>query len=92
MGLRLDEVAEGECDLAAGDVAILASDGIETLSDEELAAICGDRQSAGASQIAEVIILRIEQRALPWQDNVTVVVVCPPSPTDHGEGASAGVD
>ena len=92
MGLRLDEVAEGECDLADGDVVVLASDGIETLSDEELAAICGDRQSAGASRIAEAIIRRIERRSLSWQDNVTVVVVCPASPTDQGEGESAGVD
>ena len=82
MGLPLDEVAEGEVDLADGDVVVLASDGIETLSDEEIAAICGDRQSAGASQIAEAIILRIEQRALSWQDNATVVVVCPMRPPD----------
>ena len=92
MGLPLDEVAEGECDLAAGDVAILASDGIETLSDEEIAGICGDYRSAGASRIAEAIIQRIERRSLSWQDNVTAVVVCPRSPTDQGEGASAGVD
>ena len=92
MGLPLDEVAEGEVDLVDGDVVVLASDGIETLSDEEIGAICGDHQSAGASRIAEAIIRRIEQRSLSWQDNVTAVVVCPPSPTDQGEGASAGVD
>ena len=82
MGLPLDEVAEGECDLVDGDVVVLASDGIETLSDEELAALCGDYRSAGASRIAEAIIPRIEQRATPRQDNVTVVVVCPTSATE----------
>ena len=92
MGLPLDEVAEGEVDLAAGDTIILASDGVETLADEEIAAICDDHRSAGASRIAEAIIRRIEQRATPWQDNATVVVVRPPSPTDQGEGASATVD
>ncbi|MCY3932678.1 MAG: protein phosphatase 2C domain-containing protein [Acidobacteria bacterium] len=79
MGMPLDEVAEGEVDLAAGDVVVLASDGIETLSDEQVAAICGEYKSAGASRIAEAIIRRIEQRATPWQDNATVVVVCPVS-------------
>ena len=92
MGLPLDEVAEGEVDLADGDVVVLASDGIETLSDEEIAGICGDYRSAGASQTAEAIIRRIEQRATPWQDNATAVVVCPPSPTVQGEVAPAGVD
>jgi len=84
MGLPLDEVAEGEVDLADGDVVVLASDGIETLSDEEIAAICGHHRPAGASRIAGAIIRRIERRATPWQDNATVVVVCPPSPTDQG--------
>ncbi len=92
MGLPLDEVAEGEVDLVDGDVVVLASDGIETLSDEEVAATCGDYRSAGASRIAEAIIRRIEQRALSWQDNATAVVVCPPSPADQGEGAAATVD
>ena len=92
MGLALDEVAEGEVDLVDGDVVVLASDGIETLSDEAVAATCGDYRSEGASRIAEAIIRRIEQRALSWQDNVTAVVVCPASPTDQGEVAPAGVD
>ena len=84
MGLPLDEVAEGEVDLAAGDTIILASDGVETLADEEIAAICDDHRSAGASRIAEAIIRRIEQRATPWQDNATVLVVCPTSATEKG--------
>jgi len=83
MGLALDEVAEGEVDLADGDAVVLASDGIETLSDNEIAASCGDQRSAGASRIAEAILRRIEQRATPWQDNATVVVVCTPSATDQ---------
>lgn len=82
MGLALDEVAEGEVDLADGDVVVLASDGIETLSDEEVAAICGEYRSAGASRIAGTIVRRIERRATPWQDNATVVVVCPVSTAD----------
>ena len=80
MGLPLEEVAEGQVDLADGDVVVLASDGIEALSDEEIAGICGDYRSAGASRIAEAIIRRIEQRATPWQDNATAVVVCAVSP------------
>lgn len=85
MGLPLDEVAEGEVDLADGDVVVLASDGIETLSDGETAAVLRSHRAMGASRVAEAIIGRIEERANQWQDNVTVVVVCPPSPTDQGE-------
>ena len=92
MGRPLDEVAEGELDLAAGDAVILASDGLETLSSEEIAAVCGTHRTSGASRIAEAIIRRIEQRAIPWQDNATVVVVCPTSPANRGGGAAAGVD
>lgn len=92
MGWPLAEVAEGELDLAAGDVVVLASDGIETLSSEEIAAVCGAGRTSGASGIAEAIIRRIEQRAIPWQDNATVVVVCPRSPANRGAGAAAGVD
>lgn len=92
MGRPLAEVAEGEPDLTAGDVVILASDGIETLSTEEIVAVCGTHGTSRASRIAEAIIRRIEQRAIPWQDNATVVVVCPRSPTDRREGASAAVD
>ncbi|MDE2851207.1 MAG: serine/threonine-protein phosphatase [Acidobacteriota bacterium] len=84
MGLPLDDVAEGAVDLADGDVVVLASDGIETLSDEEVAATCGTHRASGASGIAEAIVRRIEQRALSWQDNATVVVVCPPSPAAQG--------
>ncbi len=80
MGLPLDEVAEGEVDLADGDIVILASDGIETLSDEDVATTCGEYRAAGAARIAEAIIGRLEQRARSWQDNATVVVVCPVSP------------
>ncbi len=82
MGRPLGEVAEGERDLAAGDVVILASDGTETLSDEEVAAICADFRTAGASRIAEAMIRRVEGKAIPWQDNATVVVVCPVSRAD----------
>ena len=85
MGLPLDEVAEGEVDLADGDVVVLASDGIETLSDGETAAVLRSHRAMGASRIAEAIIGRIEERANQWQDNVTAVVVCPPSATDQGD-------
>ena len=92
MGYALDEVAEGECDLAAGDIVLLASDGIETLSDGEVAAVCAECGSAGAAHIADTMLRRVEAKAASWQDNVTVVVVCPMSLADQGEEASAGVD
>lgn len=92
MGRPLAEVAEDELDLEAGDVVILGSDGLETLSGEEIGAVCGTHGTSPASRIAEAIIRRIEQRAIPWQDNATVVVVSPTSPANQGGGATGGVD
>ena len=77
MGLALDEVAEGELDLVVGDIVVLASDGIETLPETELASICAGGERA--DRIAAAILQRISDLAVYGQDNVTVVVVRPPA-------------
>ena len=40
MGWPIEEVAQGELPLQRGDLVLLASDGLATLPDEEIAAIC----------------------------------------------------
>ena len=40
MGWPIEEVAQGELRLQRGDLVLLASDGLATLPDEEIAAIC----------------------------------------------------
>ena len=75
-GRVLEEVAQGELKLESGDVVVLASDGIATLSDLEMTSICVTLAGEGAANIAETIIERIDAQARVSQDNATVAVVC----------------
>ena len=67
----VDMAAEGY-PLAAGDVVLLASDGIETLSTEALTAIIqGHADDAGA--LTRALLDGVEAAGVPRQDNTTVV-------------------
>ena len=74
-GTVLEEVAQGTLKLTPGDVVILASDGIATLSEEEIASICAEHDGEGARPIAETLIGQVDAAAHPSQDNATAVVV-----------------
>lgn len=74
-GTVLDEVAQGELALAPGDVVILASDGIATLSDDRIASICVEHGEESAGRIGETLIGQVDAAARPSQDNATVIVV-----------------
>jgi protein phosphatase len=58
-----------------GDKFILASDGLETLGDHEIAEIAGE--DIDALDIARSLIAGVEAKNRPGQDNTTVIVVCP---------------
>ena len=61
--------------LQPGDLVILASDGVETCSLEELREIAaGPSSSAG---LVGAILQAVEAHALPSQDNATVIVLRP---------------
>ena len=74
-GGPVEEVAQGELFLEPGDVVLLASDGIATLSDEEIAQVCADSFQEGAHAMANALVGRIEAMDRDGQDNATVVVV-----------------
>ena len=74
-GSVLDEVAQGELSLESGDIVMLASDGVSTLSAGEITSICVECAPAGAGEIAETLISRTESKQRDGQDNATVVVV-----------------
>ena len=74
-GTVLEEVAQGEFVLEPEDVVLLATDGIATLSDEELTSICANHAKDGAARIAEAAIEMIDARAREGQDNATIVAV-----------------
>lgn len=79
MGFPLDEVAEGSLPLEPGDLLILATDGVETLGEDGIAAVCGEQTGAGAEELATAIIRRIAEIGSSNQDNAAVVVVRRPS-------------
>jgi serine/threonine protein phosphatase PrpC len=58
-----------------GDIFVAASDGIETLTHEELARTLGLNAPGDARQIANAIIQQVASREKPRQDNLTVVVL-----------------
>lgn len=60
--------------IASGDVLLLASDGIETLSEAELSEVLQSAPLEGAASAAATLIARVERAAAPRQDNVSVIV------------------
>ncbi len=67
--------------LLAGDCVIVASDGIESLGNNEIAQILEANRHSTAERIAEALIAAVEQAGNPYQDNATLVVVRPRSPS-----------
>ncbi len=69
------DVRETPVRLKAGDKFILASDGLQTLSNREIAAIV--EQDADAIDLARKLLRAVEQKRRRGQDNTTVIVVAP---------------
>ncbi len=89
-----DEVTRIDCPsepvmLRGGDVVIAASDGLQTLSEEAIAAViarCG--ADAPAAEIAGSLLAEVERAEDPEQDNVTIAVVRIRDPEPGAQGAS----
>jgi serine/threonine protein phosphatase PrpC len=58
----------------SGDVLLLASDGLNTLKDEEIGRIVADRAGEGAVRLSTVLLETVRSRRAERQDNATVVV------------------
>ncbi|AHE54679.1 PP2C family protein-serine/threonine phosphatase [Sphingomonas sanxanigenens] len=67
---------------APGETLILATDGIETLSDAQILAIVA--ANPGANAVAAALVMAVEAAGKPRQDNTTVAVLRP----DADEAAS----
>ena len=61
--------------LQAGDIVLLATDGIDTLSKEETAEVIAGRRTDGPQAVVEALLTAVEAKGHPRQDNTTVVVV-----------------
>lgn len=75
--IHLIDVSSQPVALKRGDRVVLASDGLLTLADDEIARILHTRQDAPLSEVAEALIQAVEDAAHPHQDNTTVLLYTP---------------
>ena len=61
--------------LVGGDLLILASDGLNTLSEAELLSCLKSHLSATSAACADALLSLVELHRLPRQDNTTVIVI-----------------
>ena len=73
--IELIDNPPGPIALGEGDVIVLASDGLDTLSDEQIAGLIEINAARSASEIAKALIEAVAAAAVPNQDNTTVVAV-----------------
>ena len=83
MGVDVAEIAQGELPLQAGDLVLLASDGLASLSASEVAAVCMAAAEQGAEHVANALVARVDALEQEGQDNATVIAVrLPPAEDD----------
>ena len=61
--------------LEVDDYLIIASDGIQTLEDDEIQRLLDRHGREGARAVAAALISAVENEKAPYQDNATVLVV-----------------
>ena len=73
--LDLVDVSDEPLKLEAGDVVLLASDGLLTLDNEDIRRLIGAHRDDSAAAIAEALMRAVDAARAMHQDNTTVVVV-----------------
>ena len=73
--IEMIDLSEQPAPLEAGDVVLLASDGLNTLETDSIAQIVTHCCEKGADTIAHRLIETIDRLAQPHQDNTTVVAI-----------------
>jgi serine/threonine protein phosphatase PrpC len=73
--LDLVDASREPLPLAAGDIVLLASDGVLTLTDSEIAELLNRHQGRAPGDIADALVHAVLQAGDPHQDNTTVVVL-----------------
>jgi protein phosphatase len=73
--LDLVDLAQSPWALQGEDVVVLASDGIHTIDDHEIARVIAAYRKDGAAPTAEALLAAVQEANVPHQDNTTIVVV-----------------
>jgi serine/threonine protein phosphatase PrpC len=79
--LELVDAPTSPFPLLAGDIIILASDGLLTLSDDEIANLIFANQASTADMLASALLSAVEKKNRPRQDNTTVQIISALRPT-----------
>lgn len=72
--IELIDLPVEPCRLQLDDVVILASDGVETLADDELIALLEKQHHQSPQQLADSIMTRIEAAGNSAQDNASIIL------------------
>ncbi|MDE2741003.1 MAG: SpoIIE family protein phosphatase [Gemmatimonadota bacterium] len=86
--IHLIDVSSQPVAVQKGDRLLLASDGLMTLSDQEIAAILKKMQDAPLEDSASALIQAVEDAEQPHQDNTTVLLY---APAEGAELATAAI-
>jgi protein phosphatase len=73
--IELVDVPERPLELAAGDVVLIASDGIHTLETDDIRRLISAYAADGPDAIAEALLRAVERANEPHQDNTTIIAV-----------------
>ena len=76
--IPLIDLQDDAIELDAGDVLILASDGLETLNENEVATIA-KAHGTSSKALVEALLTAVRGKSMPYQDNATVVVYTKPA-------------
>ena len=61
--------------IKAGDWVLVASDGLQSLTDEEIAAHTKRNRSGTAEELVEVLLREVRNKNSPHQDNTTIIAI-----------------
>jgi PPM family protein phosphatase len=77
--IELVDVSRSPLPLLEGDIVLAGSDGLQTLSDEAIAAVVERNEQAEASPLAVRIVQAVLDAQQPKQDNTTAAILKPPA-------------
>ncbi|MEL7048897.1 MAG: protein phosphatase 2C domain-containing protein, partial [Pseudomonadota bacterium] len=80
--IALREVHSTPLKLKSGDWIIAASDGLETLSGNEIASIVRKSDASGPERLADHLVKAVLDRNAPNQDNITLIPISVSDPDD----------
>jgi len=75
MGFQIDQIDLNHADVQTGDWVLLASDGVETISETELAMLCSRPGWEDAQTLADFVTHQIDKISKPGQDNGSIVAL-----------------